>query len=631
MGFAPPQPALTGDALQWVTDHDGYTFTTAGNGDEYRALISNYPYIAEAMGYGSLDAGVRIGAGGIWDKIDAAEELGYVAAVAVPSDQPASGDTGRSYYATAEATNTYGAKVAHCCWLEVSGAVPWSLADYDLAHLQRILDPDELFESTHGVPEWDRPGQPPYAKQEILCDHSPKEAYDLAVAQLGPFTTKYEFLEKLVVFGETYEHGGSSNSRVLSQWETDKTTGGCGQMSILLSAVCRSVNISPRWYTGKWISGLHATLVAMLDSTVGHVFFHGDDFYDPRWDYARGFRRTELFSVWDPLVGQEEDVDVSAFNAGRLAALRLGRFGFEGAALVFPHTPGGVDGWVDMLSQGGSYAEWKPPYLTVQEQASIYDSLVAATKVTGLPVKPTILTTGTSGALDPVSGPVTMDWLDTSINIYEDKDITGGGLIIPGTGGTRQVVIRNCKIDGNGGLGIDFTSNAIVSFENCEFTNCTTAISGVPRIVWNCHMYDNTDSAILLDDAPFSGLNDCFFVGNLIDSGASDRAVHITTGSTQDVYFVANTITSTATIPLILIDGSVAGEMQFSRNWIDGGNYCLLQNRSTSDGFYVDYNHFGRNASTGLHSSVAGADPAWVGNTYEDDDSVALIGDTAPL
>lgn len=216
----------------------------------YAAVFKSNTNIADAMAYTSLHADIKAA---IWDACEAAESLGYVAALPRPASLPAdtltwlyqgtwnastntptlasgvgtenhvytvgtAGSTtldgftswtvgeiltfreGQWWDGTAlsfitmtrsEAIAQYAAKVAHALTIEIDREFPWSLCEYTAQECACIFDPEIIFYS------WDPEGATP-AQWYFAVDHSPRDAYLTAQSLLSsPATPRAAVIDLL--------------------------------------------------------------------------------------------------------------------------------------------------------------------------------------------------------------------------------------------------------------------------------------------------------------------------------------------------------------------------------------------------------------------------------------------------
>lgn len=634
-----PKAALTGDAAEWVADHDAYTFTTSGNGDAYRDLIVSYPHIAAAMDYSAQVTDVQAG---IWDAIDAAAELGYVADIANPAAQPddvevytyptAFGNT--TDLTRAEAIAVYGAKIAHALWIEVAGAVPWKLHENNEAELAYLLDPTNLFEI------WDVDGATP-GQFFRMCDHSPKRPYDIAQTLMSTAANKTEALGKIYKWGETYRHsfgtGESLCIATIDQSEGDKVSRtGCPSGSYITALMCRSINLPAQTYEGKYAFGFHynVTTYAERAGERGWTLAHGDDLYNGAFkgspDILRAVPHTRWQANVEPLTTtlMGEALDVASLKEQRLRSSSWIVPGMQTAFVPLarsspkPLQGSFTTGWDYVSSPYG--IGWVYPYMSADDLNQTYLDLVTLTGVSGLPAdaKPTPASTGTEGALTPDTGQT----LSTPNTVYEDKDVTGTLTVTAG-----NVVIRNCRINGDGGIGIAVGAGVpTVQILNCEITGCVGgAITGMPLVVSGCYIHANSTLALKIDGAGASN-NIPDIHHNYIEAAASGSS-YFAFSPVESARVRFNTMVSTEAGPCVSVGGTpTAGKfVDLYRNWIDGGSYAISRAPSTGD-LVVHENRFGRSGTAGLHSgSTTGL--TWSHNVYEDDETPAERTDSAPL
>jgi hypothetical protein len=114
---------------------------------------------------------------------------------------------------------------------------------------------------------------------------------------------------------------------------------------------------------------------------------------------------------------------------------------------------------------------------------------------------------------------------------------------------------------------------------------------------------------------------------NYIDT--PQRCIYISDDLDEALKIRWNTLSTSGPVPTIQIIGDITNDGQINRNWISGGNYCISQNTSSGT-ITIDNNRFGRTSTAGLFTKAAGTH-IWYDNRYEDDESVANQGDTAPL
>jgi len=272
------------------TDADCFDldYTNTGNANllPYRNLVVNNPQIAEAMDYQNMSQTVRTQ---IWLKIAQAYTNDGVLDIANPAGLASNVyDTTPPFIQTvysgyAEFNPILGSKIAHALWLELSGNVPWSIAAMSVEQLRLLLDPQSICISPNTDPAWDEPSPTAACQWWGLVDHSPKDAYDVAVAALGgaPFSgTQMEAWDLLVAnVGTDFHHVTSTDSRhatTLEQALVDHVSRqGCHTGSRLMATLLRSINL-PADTVIQWFSGLHASMMA---PTIDLFLVHGDDIY----------------------------------------------------------------------------------------------------------------------------------------------------------------------------------------------------------------------------------------------------------------------------------------------------------------------------------------------------------------
>lgn len=286
--FRGPKAAPTGHAADAVTDIDAYAWT-GSNGDWYRDLFISSPLIAEAMGYSDLDASTKTA---IWDAIDAAETLGFVASVPAPAATPPDPDnTIPPFVVAVEPTQpefdaSYGAKVAHCLKLEKDATYPWRVASYDVEWLRDLLDFNRLWDTRNPRGEPTGAVVDPY--WELVIDQSPFDAHALAVSYMDGATTHSAAIANIIENGVrainlVHYVGGDPADAILMTYVPTQyprsggvaiSRSGCHSAARWVAALCRSINI-PAYASEGWDGG-HASCTLF---SIGRLIGHGDDLY----------------------------------------------------------------------------------------------------------------------------------------------------------------------------------------------------------------------------------------------------------------------------------------------------------------------------------------------------------------
>jgi len=637
VGFSGQKSALNADAQQWVDDHDGFTFTTAGNGDAYRDLIVSYPKLAQAMDYAAHHVDVRTGTNGIWDKIDAYEEAGnpldVTLDVTLPADSPSSTQAAESWFTRAEAIDSYGSKVAHALYLEVHRVVPWSLLRWSTTQLALILDPVEIYQAV-SAGSWDTEGSFPIAGMGRCVDHSPYRAYGLASSAIGSAPNPTEAFIKLMEYASAYVHssGGDPTFSVpLVTSDSDKIArAGCHHISAIVRYLAQCINIPSEWALDALPGHSNFTFFTGPGAEEGYAIGHGDFVYGSASNsYENPTPKLRLlmpYSQWVTQFRDEADNTVALLNNYRESARTFfewpsdyveSKFHYDGLILQFSQ-----NGWAfHFLSyQSGLCAS--APVWTVDEELQNFANLsLLYPDASPFAPEPSASDTGAYSASTPDTSPT----LSGFGQQYTGRDVTGT-ITVTGT----FVTITNCRIDAQGGVGIDLGDNTHARIWDCEIYNCSKGIDGIPREILRCHIHDCTDDAISL----VGGYSFGFWpiVGsNLIDVGSANvNCIYIQDpAETFDIYY--NSLQSTGAAPLIDVAGTGGGDGIYVHwNWMDGGNYALQFGALTGGG-NVYKNRFGRVSSSGLINDNATQPVVWQENVYDDDDSTANKTDTAPL
>jgi hypothetical protein len=295
-----PKAAPTGNALQWFNDYT--TFGTFVNDlTPYRDLVAYaQPLIADAMGYSSLHADLREE---IWDQIDAAETLGWVADSSTLTNYPTLPySTPGPYtkdvdFTRAEAIESYAKKAAHCLYHEVNGTFPWSIQTLSATNLTYLLDPDELYTT------FDTEGSPP-ANQIYLIDYSPYKVYENVKNEWGSGTTTSPEVAMTNVTENIfvdYVHSTASDPLWAITFNGSLvdhiSRSGCPFAGRLVCAAARAINIPARVLTG-WYAATTLHTSAGLP-TIDKVFGHSDDIYGGGFDVRIGLDKCDSYADWE--------------------------------------------------------------------------------------------------------------------------------------------------------------------------------------------------------------------------------------------------------------------------------------------------------------------------------------------
>lgn len=597
-----PRPTLPTDAAQWVTDHDAHTFTTSGNGDEYRDLAYSAPLLMKAMDYAAYASGDRED---IWDAIDAAVENSGVADFTEPVD---TGVNSNCVFTRAEAINSYAAKIAHALYHEVIGTFPWSITGLSEANLRLLLDATFLYSEG-----WDLDGATP-AEVLYVVDDSPARAYTVSSANYTPAASHEQALANIIVnVGETYHHGGGGDPTESVTIEDSVLDGisrgtGCWFASRLMVALMGSLNIPGQVRDAYYNAAGHGTSTY---PTANRAFGHGDDLYSGTHVGSVGATRCPTYDDWATDVlphGPAPDATMD-YNSVKLSLDAsyvapgtgiLQRFQSQDRAQGWP----GLDDAIE-------------DYATLAVRNERYAFLKSMTGDDGFGPRPNASNTGIyPRAPNPQSGGT----ITASIfneDITETVTVNANNLTISGCtidGGTSPAVIINAGITGTRLLNSEFST-----------TGTGYVIQGpAPTQCLACHVHSATGKGFDIDDATLPchvGYNFFDVAGNAINLDGSDVD--------QLVRVRYNTINSSSTTEdLITNQTGTLGRMAVYGNWLDGGDYCLYNN--WVGGMDAYNNQFGRSANSGLLDE-AQVITEWSGNVYEDDGTTANKTDTAPL
>lgn len=639
--FAPPRPALTGNPLQAVTDHDAYEISLPFVNDlsAYRALFEAYPNIANAMDYATLPADYQEA---LWAEIDAAETLGYAHADPPDGYSDTPPYTWDKEVPRAEAIVFYGVKVAHALKHEIARTFPWRLTSYSEEELRSLLDPEELFEF------WSYVGSTYNAKWSFSVDHSPYDCYGFVGPVVASASSAVGAISNILLsIGEQYRHSGGGDTVESGTSPKDSWNGqriawnGCSYASSFSRAWMRSVNIPAQGLVGWWGGTTHHTTTYPGTGTdgVGSVLVHADDLYNSnfnQWSFDRlmsmDYWNTNVF-IYDPYPSTENTTErqyhttAPSYKKQMLRPSDTALTNFASSSYGFPVT----------------LETYRFLFDIYDEQALVdqhYDDLVSITGEAGL---------GTEGGLygkrnEDNTGPTLPVTETTSGDIHLStpgeqwsyNNHSGGTIYIE----ADNVEVSHCIIDGGGlykGIIVDDDLTG-VQIQRCEIFDCATvAIEGAPLLIERCHIHDNEQSALWVTGTTGSGAGGLWGTGHtyvnknyIVDNGTvSPGYGSVTAGATTPIILRLNTIKMGATDTAAVASSASVSKLLVDWNWLDGGVYTV-KSIDTTEGLHITNNLFGRNAGTGLclETNTIGT---WARNRYEDDLSPALITDTAPL
>ncbi len=256
----------------------------------YFEYFFDHPAVADA----SIDAVDKTTETYFWKYIVALEKSGRLE-MEIPGDLLACPAEGCSYieFTADEAARIHAAKMAHAIWLELHRLVPWRLASYKAADLDRLFTKRLLFEG-HETSGWG---------VMYLVDHSPSELYSYMVDHGHIETTKFDTLNSVLgdirsdfthgVLGRHPIYHAYTALDALTEydiWGHRVSRWGCHTMSELLVAMLRAVNIPGEVIhcNDFYDRGCHASADWPI---LWRVMVHGDDVY-----------RRDLMSIPDHLL-----------------------------------------------------------------------------------------------------------------------------------------------------------------------------------------------------------------------------------------------------------------------------------------------------------------------------------------